>query len=437
MTVNNNVNSTRKKKRVSADDAAAQYLEVQMSLKGESRFSNLLLIILTMGFIFTFAVMFWVIPDKDFSAEENRALATMPELSFENLLSGNLTDEFTDYMADQFPFRNFFVGTKALSETVQLKGQNNDVIIGSDGYLIARNDYPDEDILKDNISSAARFAAACEKEGIEVTASFAGRKMDVCDDKLPQLYGSYYADRIWNILDDMCAEDGLDYINLRDVLREHEAAGESVYYKGDHHWNSYGAYIAYREIMKEFGEEPYPIDEFEKEAASTDFYGTTWSSAGVKWAKPDAIDYYRWDGDESFTMRVIDEGHSLEGRGCTYENIDGKDYAVFDSYFVRDFLGEKDKYASFIGGNFGYTEITKNGEDRETLLILKDSFSHSTVQFLARHYNLIMVDLRYYKTSMLRFCKENNIDRVLMLYNMETLTEGSYLKVLNSGLGAN
>lgn len=433
--MNNNVNITPKKKRVNADDTTAEYLQLQMSLKDKSRGANLLLIILTMGFILTFAVLFWALPDKDFSAEENRSLATLPEISFENLLSGNLTDEFTDYMADQFPFRNFFVGAKAVSETVQLKGQNNDVFMADDGYLIARNDYPDEDILNKNISAAARFAAACEKEGIKVTAAFAGRKMDVCDDKLSDVYGSYYSDRIWGILDSMADKAGLDYVNLRDVLREHERAGESVYYKGDHHWNSYGAHIAYSEIANKVGYTPFDLDEFEKETASTEFYGTTWSSSGVKWAEPDEIDYYRWSGDEDFTMRVEDSGHSLEGRGCTYETVDGKDYAVFDSYFVRDFLSEKDKYASFIGGNFGYTEITKNGEDRETLLVLKDSFSHSTVQFLARHYNLIMIDLRYYKTSMIRFCRENGIDNVLMLYNMETLTEGAYLQVLNSGLG--
>ena len=56
------------------------------------------------------------------------------------------------------------------------------------------------------------------------------------------------------------------------------------------------------------------------------------------------------------------------------------------------------------------------------------------VQFLARHYNLIMVDLRYYQGNMIELCKEKDINNVLFLYNMETLTEGNYLKVLNVGL---
>lgn len=428
-------NTEQKKKRVSADGYAAECLKLQMNLKNESKFSNILLIILTMGFVFTFAILFWAMPDRDFSPEENRKLEQLPEISIDNLMSGDLTEEFTDYMADQFPFRSFFVGTKAMVETVQLKGENNDVLFGSDGYLVARNDYPDEKSLQLNLSSAARFADACRAQGIQCTTAFAGRKIDVCDDKISPVLGSHYSDRIWNILSDICMDEGLEYTDLRTLLREKERSGESVYYRTDHHWNSLGAYYAYSEIMKAMGDTPYPIDNFEKEVASTDFFGTTWSSAGAKWIAPDEIDYYRFDGDDSFTMRVSDDAKALEGRGCTYETVDGRSYAVFDSYFVRDFLGEKDKYASFIGGNFGYTEITKNGENREKLLILKDSFSHSTVQFLARHYDLVMVDLRYFKDSMIKFCTENGIDRVLILYNMETLTEDSYLRILNSGLG--
>ena len=136
-------------------------------------------------------------------------------------------------------------------------------------------------------------------------------------------------------------------------------------------------------------------------------------------------------------MEIEDHTKQFEGyTGCTYEARDGKNYAVFDSIYVRDFLEKKDQYASFLGGNFGYTRITANGtEERETLLVLKDSFAHSMAPFLLQHYDLILVDLRYYKVPMLRFCEENEIDKVLMLYNMETLTEGDYLKILGAGLG--
>ena len=408
-----------------------------MHLKKESRGADVLLILLTLGFIYVMAILFWVLPDADFSAQENRVLASAPEISAENFFSGGLTEQVSDYMADQFPFRDFFVGVKAFSETVQLKGQNNGVIFGSDGYLTARADYPNETILKTNLDAAAKFQRAAEKKGISCTAAFVGRKQDVCDRYLPSVYGSYYSDRIWGVLEDITGSNGLSYLNLRDPLRSRAVDGEAVYYKTDHHWTSLGAYYAYVQVMEALGGAPLALGAFTAEEASRDFYGTTWSAAGVKWAPPDPIVYYHYEDDDAYTMAIQDNTMQFEGyAGCTYKERDGKQYAIFDSFYVREFLEKKDQYASFLGGNFGYTHIIKNGDgDRQTLLVLKDSFAHSMVPFLARHYDLILIDLRYYKASMLQFCLENDIDQVLMLYNMETLTEGDYLKVLQAGLG--
>ncbi len=426
-----------KKEKITADSEAARYLQMQMHLKKESRGADVLLILLTLGFIYVMAILFWVLPDADFSAQENRVLASAPEISAENFFSGGLTEQVSDYMADQFPFRDFFVGVKAFSETVQLKGQNNGVIVGSDGYLTARADYPNETILKTNLDAAAKFQRAAEKKGISCTAAFVGRKQDVCDRYLPSVYGSYYSDRIWGVLEDITGSNGLSYLNLRDPLRSRAVDGEAVYYKTDHHWTSLGAYYAYVQVMEALGGAPLALGAFTAEEASRDFYGTTWSAAGVKWAPPDPIVYYHYEDDDAYTMAIQDNTMQFEGyAGCTYKERDGKQYAIFDSFYVREFLEKKDQYASFLGGNFGYTHIIKNGDgDRQTLLVLKDSFAHSMVPFLARHYDLILIDLRYYKASMLQFCLENDIDQVLMLYNMETLTEGDYLKVLQAGLG--
>ena len=430
-----------KKQRVTADGEAARYLAIQMENKQRSRGADILLILLTLGFIYVMAILFWVLPDADFSPAENRSLKTAPVVSAETFFSGQLTAEVSDYMADQFPFRGFFVGLKALSETVQFKGENNDVIFGSSGYLIARNDYPNEAFLTSNLEAAARFSAVAQERGIDCVAAFAGRKMDTLDLYLPKLYGSYYGDRIWSRLDTIATENDLPYLDLRQELRTRASAGEPVYYKTDHHWTSLGAYYAYADVMEAFGEAALPLSAFTEEIASEDFYGTTWSSAGVKWAQPDTITYYHGDPDATYRMEIQMPRAEFEERfanhaGCTFEEIDGKGYAVFSDIYVREFLDEKDQYASFIGGNFGYTHITRtDAGERETLLLVKDSFSHSMVQFLCEHYDLILVDLRYYKASMMKLCEEAGVRKVLMLYNMETLTEGNDLSVLKAGLG--
>ncbi len=423
-----------KKKVLDADTYADICIEKQMELKEKSRFANILTTVLCLGFIFAFAIGFWIAPDAEYSEAENRSLAQRPEFTVENLISGQFTADFADYMADQFPLRDVFVGIKAASETLQLKGQNNNTIIADDGYLVARSDYPSESVLNANLSSAAKFQAACDEKGINCIGAFAPRKIDACEELVPSVYGSHYSDRIWNILDETSEKYSLEYINLRDYLRGLDTNG--LYYKSDHHWTSKGAYEAYAHIIESFGETAYSADDFEIETVTDSFYGTTWSAAGVKWAPADTIEYYRYEGDGDFTMRILDKSNTFEGYdGCTYEtDEDGNTYATFSGFYVKEFLEKKDKYASFIGGNFGYTEITLDGEDRETMLIVKDSFSHSMVPFLARHYNLVLVDLRYYSQSMIELCEARGIENVLMLYNMETLCEANYLKWLTRGI---
>ena len=69
-----------------------------------------------------------------------------------------------------------------------------------------------------------------------------------------------------------------------------------------------------------------------------------------------------------------------------------------------------------------YLPQTACGFDDERIHL----FYEDGLKYVRRYedtYDLILVDLRYYKVPMLRFCEENEIDKVLMLYNMETLTE--------------
>ena len=66
--------------------------------------------------------------------------------------------------------------------------------------------------------------------------------------------------------------------------------------------------------------------------------------------------------------------------------------------------------------------MPKTEKTKEKLLVIKDSFAHSLVPFLADHYaEIIMVDMRYYSMPMLPIVEQEGIDRILFIYSVDNL----------------
>lgn len=403
-------NNKNKSSLVNADAEQAQLLALESRLAPVSKGSNLAVVIIFFAFIFIFAALFWALPDKEASAEENRSLQSFPTFTREKLIDGTFTEEFGEYMADQFPFRNFFVGMKGVAETALLKGENNGVIKGADGYLITRYDSVDTEILENNLDCISVFLENAEEKGFDVTVAFAGRTCDVAVSKMKKLYGSETSDKTWEELYRISVEKDVPFCDLMTPLRERMEKGEYVYYKTDHHWTTLGALYAYDEIAVKADLPYYDKEEFEVETVSEEFYGTTWSKAGIKWAKPDSLEYFRYDGDEELFTSI-------------------KNGEEFNTVYKREHLDTKDKYASFIGGNNARTDVTDGTGEREKLLLVKDSFAHSTVPFFARNYDLVIIDLRYYSSSIIKLMEEEGIEKAVLLYNMETLSSESGFRI--------
>ncbi len=410
-------------------------LMIQENCAASSRRCDILTLVLTLGFIAIFSMLFWIIPDKDFSEQENRVLQQLPRIQsnfsgsfterltkgkfLDRLANGKFTSEIADYYADQFPARDFFVGLKGVSEAAQLKGGNNGVVICDDGYIVTREDHIDFDTLSANLAAIEEFAVAMEDEDVPVYLAMTGRPADVLENILPAFYPYENCQKLWNrFRGEVNALASTHYIELLEPLKAaHEAGERQIYYRTDHHWTTHGAYLAYCEIMKVMGVEAYGIEDFEIELASDSFYGTTWSSGGMKWIGADEMVYYRFEDDMDFTTTIIDTGVS------------------FDGFYDRSYLEKKDQYSSFISGNNARVDITKkDGKEREKLLLIKDSFAHSVSPFLARHFDLVIIDLRYFKESCAELVREEGIGRVLILNYIGSNTSANVHSILKFGL---
>lgn len=386
-----------------------ELLTIQKKLAPESRLADIITVIGFVIIICFFSLFTVLYPDAEFSEQENRFLQQKPKLTLTMLTNGQFASEISAYFKDQFPLRNQYVGLKSTAEILMLKQEVNGVLLGNYGYLITRKDYPETIGLERNIHCYSLFAEAMEQRGIPCSFAAAGRSMDVLTQYTPAPYTDEFSKKIWTYFDGLMAANGTSYIDLMTPLKTAAENGEYVYYKTDHHWTTYGAYLAYCEIMKSLGGTPQSADAFTVEKASGEFYGTTWSTAGIKWIAPDTMEYYRYEGDMDYTVEIMDDG------------------SIIDGFYDRSYLKAKDKYSSFIGGNNAHVRITMDNpkSHREKLLIIKDSYAHSVIPFIAYHYDLEILDLRYYRESPAKLAEEAGVDKVLFLFNMDNITGAS------------
>lgn len=104
-------------------------------MRMEKRLERLTALILA-GLVLMLSAGFFIGEKKVFSENENRYLASFPHFSPERVVSGAYMEDWNSWLADHFPFRDFFVGAKTETETALGKKEINGVFIAEDGYLI-------------------------------------------------------------------------------------------------------------------------------------------------------------------------------------------------------------------------------------------------------------------------------------------------------------
>lgn len=346
-----------------------------------------------------------VLPKKEYSEEENRYLQSAPVLSAEAVFSGQYMKELGSFASDHVPFRSLLLFGKCEGERLLLRAENNHVLFGKDGYLIKRLEWQNSDTFQESLLGALEIERLLEGNDIPTTLVCAPRAIDVLGAYLPEKYPDTEAQRIENHLTTYAPSA----IFPASLLAEKAENGESVFFRTDHHWTPLGAYYIYEMLGKKMGYTPLPLSHFEVEVASESFIGTSASAAMTRNVMPDCILRYRYQGDDAFRITDMSTGEVSIG------------------LYRDEFLAKKDKYASFLGGNFAHLRITGSG-NRPRLLIIKDSYANCLVPFLARHYDIELVDLRYIRGDASAFLSSlltsSNFECALLLFNVQSLSDG-------------
>ncbi len=383
-------------KREPTDIAAEEYFEIQRSEAGRSAITDLLLLSLLAAVVLSSAFALFFAPQESFSETENRYLQRLEDIDISvSLKSGSFAKEISAMCSDQFPFREELISVKAALELCMQKKENNGVIAGFDGRLVARYEYSAEQkkTLSENLDSIEKFADSFEEKGVDTVIAVAPRAVDVAKSSLPQIYSTERADSAWEEL------RGIDRVDLLGELTSH--SDENVWYRTDHHWTTLGAYYAYRALSERLGYQAIPLEDFNTETVSEDFYGTTWSKSGMYWTAADKLELFRFDQDEKFFI------YSPEGE------------YISELYDLKK-LEAKDKYSVFLGGDHGHIKISDKTV-KSRLLIIKDSYFNSVAPFLCRHFELDVIDLRYFSGSVAEYARSEGFDKILVLCGIDSL----------------
>lgn len=357
----------------------------------KAKISDILTVFISLAIIFTFGIAILVKPPKSFSETENRVLAQFPKANTDNIMNGKFFSRLGDFYSDQFPFRESFTTLKANSERFLLKQENNGVIFGKYGYLIARGDR-NEDILHKNLAYLRELS-----KNNEICIFIAPRAIDVLSDKLPKLCDVSIEERTNTDIKAYLPS----CITISNTIKNASKNGEYVWYKTDHHWTTDGAYLAYLKLASNLGITPYT--DFDRVTVSANFLGTSFSKSGLNSAEPDSVILYRYYGDDKFCVYNEEKGTETKG------------------FYDISKLEEKDKYLVFLGGNYSRIQIREKDVERPSLLLIKDSFANSVIPFLARHFDLDVIDPRYFRGDIASLIKESKCDKTLIMIGTGTL----------------
>lgn len=350
------------------------------------------------------------LPQKTFSENENRVLTGFPSASWDNIESGKFMKDFEGFFADHFILRDEWIAAKTKTELLMGKKEVNGVFVLKDRLIQKVEDY-DRTLVAKNVNAINQFA---KRVGIPCAMMLVPTACEIQKDQLdsnaPVLNQKMLIESVYSRMDGQ-----LSTIDAYSPL--YSSKDEYIYYKTDHHWTSLGAYLGYSAASKALGYQSVPLNSFDIQHASHDFYGTLYSKVIYDQTGPDTIDYYSYPKGTSVSKVVVDNGREKK---------------EYDSMYFREYLDQKDKYSSFLGSNQPFVTVRSNAPGGKKLLVIKDSYAHSLVPFLTQHYSEItMVDMRYINVNLKDKLKLEDYDQVLFLYNAENFIEDQDLVKLS------
>jgi hypothetical protein len=324
------------------------------------------------------------------------------------MLNGKFMNSTDDYLNDQFVLRDSWISAQSVLEFISGKRESNGVFMCKNA-LIGKISGPNEDFINGNIAGINYFTSVTDMPASLIIVPSAS---EIQSYKLP-LFAQVW-DQKEKIDEIYGSVESAKCVSVYDTLSEHK--NDYIFYRTDHHWTTYGAYLAYREYCSSLGLTPA---EYSADTVSSSFNGTLYSSSGVRFI-------------ESDTMEAFRTGAAV----C--DIFDGTSTSSYDSVYFPEYLAAKDKYAYFLGTNQPIVTIYGENKNGPKLLLFKDSYAHCMAPMLLENYSQItLVDLRYINGRLEDYVDIGGFDQTLFLFGIDSFVNQNNiakLTILMSGV---
>ncbi|MBM3426779.1 MAG: hypothetical protein FJX97_07285 [Bacteroidetes bacterium] len=382
--------------------------------------------------LLTLTSLFIVLEKEEVSIAEKRTLASFPDITWENYITGKLTKGINSYINDHFPFRAYAVRfTEAFRYNLGFRLQDTERIV-----VVAPPKKTDSDLNLDLDSAASKqyldgideaYSGSMlildgkiytQNAGNPAISPFFSKMLNVYADSLkgrarvfscvaplssafiPLPQYEHYAKRNEETLQAIKANlnPGVYFADILGEMNQHY--NEYLWYGSDHHWTGLGAYYGYVAFCKAAGITPVPLENMEKNVKSG-FLGSLYELTRDQSVRdnPDLVETYIPPGIETQAVR--------------YNPYDFK-YPQKTRVFCNSA-----NYSTFICGDAPLIKITTNVKNGKKVAVVKNSMGNAFVVYLISHYEEIyVVDFRYSKHNLLKIMNDAHVNDLVFAMGM-------------------
>lgn len=334
------------------------------------------------------------VPDEEYSKAERRELAKFPQLSQENVLSGQFSKEFESYTTDNFVFRDTFRSIKSFISYNILKKKDNNGLFLAMGH-ISKIDSVQNDEMLNHASERFNYVYNKYLKGNKVYFSVVPDKNFVLAEK-----NGYPSLDYEKFISDINSRLDFNYIDITDLLESDD------YYKTDTHWRQEKITDIADRLAEGMGTKLY--HNYTENTLNIPFYGV-YSGQFAGKVTPDTIKYLTND--------------TINNAIVSYEDGMSQGKTDIGIYDMKKADGD-DPYEMFLSGAMPLVTLENpDTQEEKELILFRDSYGSSIAPlFLSGYSKITVIDIRYMKSDYLGHFVDFNEDAdVLFLYSTALL----------------